>query len=140
MVIGPLIALAGFVVWWFRGWLFQAEKAGLKEQIGAIEQRLKLAADASGASERAKDELEKQFLAYKSEVAAKGKEASQRRCMLRLSKSPVAILTLGPAYQQRSRTLSLHNMGALRKLDAATLLQLKDLGKPSIGIDPTKKR
>ena len=65
--------ICGLVV---SGWLFQAEKAGLKEQIGAIEQRLKLAADASGASERAKDELEKQFLAYKSEVAAKGKEAS----------------------------------------------------------------
>jgi hypothetical protein len=50
--------------------------ATVKEQVAAVEQQLKLATDASAASERAKDELEKQFLAYKSEVAAKGRDAS----------------------------------------------------------------
>jgi hypothetical protein len=39
--------------------------AAVKEQVTAVEQQLKLAAAASGASERAKDELEKQFLDYK---------------------------------------------------------------------------
>ena len=43
--------------------------SGLKEQIATLEQRLKLAAEA-------KDELDKQFQAYKVEVADKGKNAS----------------------------------------------------------------
>jgi hypothetical protein len=76
-------APVGVAVWWFRGWMSQERLAVLreqiatvKEQVAAVEQQLKLATDASAASERAKDELEKQFLAYKSEVAAKGRDAS----------------------------------------------------------------
>ncbi len=47
--------------------------AGLKEQIGALEQRV---TDLTATSDRAKDELEKQFQNYKVEVAAKGSKAS----------------------------------------------------------------
>jgi hypothetical protein len=75
-IVGPPILIVGSIVWWFRGATFEREIAGLKEQIGAMEQRLKLNADALAASDRAKDELDKQFQTYKTEVAAKGKNAS----------------------------------------------------------------
>jgi hypothetical protein len=75
----PLFLLIVWVVWWFRGMsqerlaVLKEQIAAVKEQVTAVEQQLKLAVAASGASERAKDELEKQFLDYKSEVAAKGR-------------------------------------------------------------------
>jgi hypothetical protein len=86
-IMGPLLLIVGFVVWWFRGTMFEREVACLKEQvsvlektkngeISVLEQRMKLAADGLG---RAKDDLanlDKQFEAYKAEVAAKGKNAS----------------------------------------------------------------
>ena len=75
-VIGPLILIVGGVVWWFRGSMFEREIAGLKEQIAALEQRLKLATEQMAASVRATDELEKQIQLYKDEVFLEGKMAS----------------------------------------------------------------
>jgi hypothetical protein len=73
---GPLLLIVGSAVWWFRGGLFEAHVSALKEQIGAVEQRLQLAADLGAAAAKAKDELDTQFQAYKAEVAAKGSNAS----------------------------------------------------------------
>jgi hypothetical protein len=39
------IAVVGGVVWWFRGWMSEAEINGLKAEKSVLEQRLKLAAD-----------------------------------------------------------------------------------------------
>jgi hypothetical protein len=76
VIIGPLLLIVASAVWWVRGRLFEAQVSGLKEQIAAMEQRLKLAADASTLSQRAKEELDKQFQAYRADVAAKGSNAS----------------------------------------------------------------
>jgi hypothetical protein len=75
-VMAPLILVVGSIVWWFRGTMFEREIASLKEQIAAWDQRLKLATDLVAASDRAKDELDKQFQAYKADVAFKGSNAS----------------------------------------------------------------
>jgi hypothetical protein len=78
-VIGPLILIVGGAVWWFRGKMFETQIAGLKEQIAAMEQRLKLATDGLG---RAKDDLlslDKQFQAYKAEVMTEGSRASSAK-------------------------------------------------------------
>jgi hypothetical protein len=137
-------ATVGVAVWWFRGWMSQERLAVLKEQIAAVkeqvtavEQQLKLAAAASGASERAKDELEKQFLAYKSEVAAKGREASP-------AKVDAAIVKVASGNTDVRSSLSaairdLDGLGALRKLNPEELKALQDLGKPFINIDGTRK-
>jgi hypothetical protein len=75
-IVGPLIALAGFVGWWFRGRMSEAQIAGLNAQISALNERLTLAKELTAAAEKAKDELEKQFMDYNAEVAAKGRNAS----------------------------------------------------------------
>jgi hypothetical protein len=75
-IIGPLLLIVASAVWWFRGRLFEAHVYGLKEQIAAVEQRLKLATDLVAAADRARDELDRQFQAYKVDVAAKGSNAS----------------------------------------------------------------
>jgi|SRR5450631_3125589 hypothetical protein len=67
----PLIAGAVWVGWWLRGTKSEGKIAGLDERIAVFEDRLKLAAEQSASADRAKDEVEKQFQAYKAEVAAK---------------------------------------------------------------------
>ena len=107
-IMGPLLLIVGFVVWWFRGRLFEAQVSGLKEQvsvlekakngeISVLEQRLMLAADRL---DRAKDDLanlDKQFEAYKAEVAAKGKNASPEMVDVAMTqlKSENAIMAAG---------------------------------------------
>jgi len=59
MVTG--IAITAGVVWWFRGF-----------QIKIFEGRLKLATEKVDLADRAKNEVEKQFRAYKEEVASGG--------------------------------------------------------------------
>lgn len=129
LVIGPLIAIAGFAVWWFRGRLSEAQVSGLKEQIAAMEQRLKLAADASTASERAKDELDKQFQAYRAEVAAKGNNASPAKVEAAFEqlKREDAIIAAGLKAAQQA--LEFGQYGALKKLDYETLKKLERVGK-----------
>jgi hypothetical protein len=39
--MGPLILIVGWIVWWFRGTLFEREVAGLEGEKGVLEQRLK---------------------------------------------------------------------------------------------------
>jgi hypothetical protein len=58
MAVG--VAITTIVVWWFRGF-----------QIKIFERQLKLAADKVDLADRAKDEVERQFRAYKEEVASK---------------------------------------------------------------------
>jgi hypothetical protein len=132
----PLFLLIVWVVWWFRGMsqerlaVLKEQIAAVKEQVTAVEQQLKLAVAASGASERAKDELEKQFLDYKSEVAAKGREASP-------AKVDAAIVKVASGNTDVRSSLSaairdLDGLGALRKLNPEQLKALQDLGKPFI--------
>jgi len=55
------IAITAGIVWWFRGF-----------QIKIFEDRLKLAADKVELADRAKNEVETQFRAYKDEIATGG--------------------------------------------------------------------
>ena len=128
LVIGPLIAIAGFAGG-SGGDCLQAQVSGLKEQIAAMEQRLKLAADASTASERAKDELDKQFQAYRAEVAAKGNNASPAKVEAAFEqlKREDAIIAAGLKAAQQA--LEFGQYGALKKLDYETLKKLERVGK-----------
>ena len=75
-LVGPLIALAGFVGWWFRGRNSEAQIAGLNAQMAALNERLTLAKELAAASDKAKDELEKQLMTYRADVAATGDKVS----------------------------------------------------------------
>jgi hypothetical protein len=130
----------------------EAQVSGLKEQIAAIEQRLKLATEA-------KEELDRQFQAYKAEVAAKGSNASPAKveaALEQLTKEDVLIThalkvarqavearerhslpvglgyLVGTGYTTRlEATLrDLDGLGAVRKLDPETVDKIKDVGKP----------
>jgi hypothetical protein len=75
-IILPLIVVSLWVAWWFRGRTKEGEIAGLKAQMSVKDERLSFAVDGL---DRARDDLanlDKQFLAYKMEVAANGKNAS----------------------------------------------------------------
>jgi hypothetical protein len=66
LFIGAIIAtivLMVPIIWFVINW-------GYRRQIAVSEERLKLAAEKVELSDRAKDEVEKQFHAYKDEVAA----------------------------------------------------------------------
>jgi hypothetical protein len=137
LVIGPLIAVAGFVIWWFRGKLFEAQIAGLKEQIAVVEQRLKLAADAMPASDQAKRELQILFDGYKAEVASKGRNASPAKVDAAIVKVSDGDAAVKSGLQGAIESLHFGQYGALRKLDPETLKILQDLG-PAIKLDDRK--
>jgi ABC-type Na+ efflux pump permease subunit len=124
----PFIMLAGIMVvgvaaWWLSGKMSEAQVAGLKAEISAWDQRLKLAADLVAASDRAKDELEKQFQAYKEEVSIEGRNASS-------AKVDAAIVGVGKSNTEiRSKLVN-----ALTKLEADRRVA------PFITIDTTKTR
>jgi len=59
-IIFPLLAIVAIAVWWLRGW-----------QIKIFEARLQLADQRAAWAKEAKDEIERQFNAFKVEVAAK---------------------------------------------------------------------
>jgi hypothetical protein len=162
-------AIVSPAVWWFRGRLFDAQVSGLKEQVGglkeqiaAVEQRLKLASEASAASERSKEELDKQFQDYKADVAAKGSNASPAKvdaAFEQLTKvdgliSHALILAHQAVQEKEARSLpvgtgyavtteypngleatlrELGGLGALRKVDPETLDKIKNIGKPFVG-------
>jgi hypothetical protein len=82
-IILPFIVAGWLAGLWFRGRTTEGEIAGLKREISVHDReisvwelRLKLATDLVAAADRARDELDKQFQAYKAEVAAKGSNAS----------------------------------------------------------------
>jgi len=75
-VMLPLFVIVVVGVWWLRGRLFEAQLGGLKEQIAALEQRLKLATDLTAASDKAKDEVETQLQTLEVAIAGKADVAS----------------------------------------------------------------
>jgi hypothetical protein len=75
-IIGPLLMVVGVAVWWFSRKMFEAQIAGLKEQIAALKERLDLAADLTASAERDLEKLEKEFQDYKERVAVEGSKAS----------------------------------------------------------------
>jgi hypothetical protein len=56
--------------------MFEAQIAGLKEQIAAVEQRLRLAADKAGIAGQAQDELTKRIQILDTAIAAKADSAT----------------------------------------------------------------
>jgi septal ring factor EnvC (AmiA/AmiB activator) len=75
-ILGPSSLIVGLIVWWVRGAMFKREISSWKKEISAVEQRLKLAADALAKADRDTETLKKEFQAYKAEVAAQGSNAS----------------------------------------------------------------
>jgi hypothetical protein len=75
-IILPFIVASFGAAWWLRGNTKEGEIAGLKTQMDALREQLKLAADQTAASERDLEKLKKEFQAYKEEVALKGSKAS----------------------------------------------------------------
>src|SRR5205809_654557 len=72
----PLLAVVAVVAWWFRGKMSEGTIAGLRERIALFDDRLKFAADKGASANQAKDEVEKQFQAYKAEVARNAGQTS----------------------------------------------------------------
>jgi hypothetical protein len=135
-IILPLLVIVGSGVWWFRGWMSLERLAGLKEQVAAVkeqvaavEQQLKLAAAASGASERAKDELDKQFQAYKAEVASTGRNASPAKVEAAIVKVASGNTDVKSSLSAAIRDLEFAQYGALKNIDPETLKKLQDVGK-----------
>lgn len=145
-IILPFIVAGWLAAWWFRGRTSEGETAGLKEQIAGLkeqiatwDQRLKLATESVAAADRARDELDKQFQAYKAEVAAKGSNASPAKFAAAFEqlRREDAIMAAGIKAAQQALDAQ---YGAHRKLDPEILKELKDhLDEPTT-IDPTKKR
>jgi hypothetical protein len=68
-IMFPLIACAIWGAWWLRG-------AKSAERIAVFEDRLKFAAEKVESANKAKDEVEKQFQDYRTEVAAKAENGT----------------------------------------------------------------
>jgi predicted nucleic acid-binding Zn-ribbon protein len=134
--------IVGAAVWWFRGWMLRERVDRLKEQIAAgkeqiaavkeqvtvAEQQLKLATAAASASERALEELKKEFQVYKVQVAAKGKDASPAKVDAAIVKVADSNTNIGDRLVELYRDLD--GFGAYRKLDPETFEKIKDIGKP----------
>jgi hypothetical protein len=94
LILGPLILIIGLVFWWVRGAMFKRETASWKAEISAVEQKLKLAADALAKSDRDTEKLRKEFQAYKAEVAAQGSNVSPTKvdaAIARIAKGNTAL-------------------------------------------------
>jgi hypothetical protein len=94
LILGPSSLIIGLIVWWFRGTMFERKIASWKAEISAVEQRLKLAADALAQSDRDTEKLEKEFHAYKAEVSVEGSKASPTKvdaAILRVAKGNTAV-------------------------------------------------
>lgn len=102
-IIFPIITIVGIAVWWFRGTMLRSAISGLREQINVYDARLKLAAEQAISSDRAKDEVERQFQAYKTEVLAK---ADNDMLSTRIVKVEAAIRQLAVANSAVRSTLS----------------------------------
>jgi hypothetical protein len=152
-IILPFIVLGWVAAWWFRGRTTEGNIASLREQIATWDLRLKHATDLVAASDQAKEELDKQFQAYKAEVAIKGSNASPVKvdaALVQLNKDDALIthalkvarqaavetsarcsLPVGAGYPVDSSKYQalrdLDGLGAFRKLDAAKLEALRDL-------------
>jgi hypothetical protein len=83
----------------------ESQGSGLKEQIAAMEQRLKLGAEA-------KDELDKQFQAYKAEVAARGSNASPAKVEAAIIKVADSNTNIGSSLLKLHRWLEVDQDGA----------------------------
>jgi hypothetical protein len=93
-ILGPSSLIVGLIVWWVRGAMFKGEISSWKMEISAVEQRLKLAAGALAQSDRDTEKLEKEFQAYKAEVAAQGSNASPTKvdaAIARIAKGNTAL-------------------------------------------------
>jgi hypothetical protein len=75
-VMLPLFVIIVGGVWWLRGKLYDAQIAGLKEQMVAIEQRFKFFVEGLDRAKNDFVDLDKQFQIYKAAVEAKGRDAS----------------------------------------------------------------
>jgi hypothetical protein len=76
LILGPSSLIVGLIVWWIRGAMFKREISSWRLEVSAVEQRLKVAADALAQSDRDPEKLEKEFQAYKAEVSVAGSKAS----------------------------------------------------------------
>jgi|ERR1700722_1095171 hypothetical protein len=94
LILGPSSLIVGLIVWWIRGAMFKRESSSWTMEISAVEQRLKVAADALAQSDRDTEKLEKEFHAYKAEVSVAGSKASPTKvdaAIMRAAKGNTAV-------------------------------------------------
>jgi hypothetical protein len=140
LVMLPTIVGAWWLGWWLRGTRSAGKEAGLEGRISVLNERLTLAADQTVKSDRALEELKKEFQAYKANVAAEGSNASPAKMDAAIIKVADSNTTIGSSLFELYRNLDFGQHGALKKLDYETTKKPESLGKPFINIDPTKKR
>ena len=131
----PFIMLAGIMVvgaaaWWLSRKMFEAQIAGLKEQIAASEQRLKFADERVLSSERALEEVKKQVQDYKMEVATKGSDASSAKMDAAIEQLKRENALLAGDLEILQRELDYGDVGYYRTLER---------GGPGKGLEAMKK-
>jgi hypothetical protein len=107
------IIVVGWIIWWFLGKLSEAQIAGLKERIAVLEERVRLAVaqtaavnlviEKTAASDRAKDEAEKDLQNLKIAIAGKADKASLTTLTAKLD---TAMSQWGTANNEVSSSLS----------------------------------
>jgi hypothetical protein len=80
----PPIVLGGLIVWWFRGTTLKGTIGGLKEQIAALDQRLKLAIEQSTAFATAWVKLRKNSTLISREYSLRDEMLHPQRWMMQL--------------------------------------------------------
>jgi hypothetical protein len=70
IMIPPIAIAAGLIGWWLRGIKSDGAIAGLKAQINVYEDRLKFAAEKVATANEARDDVLRQFQAYRADVEA----------------------------------------------------------------------
>ena len=124
----PLLAVVALVAWWFRGKMSKATIDGQRERIALFDDRLKFAADKAASANQAKDEVEKQFQAYKAEVA---RNTGQTSLAARAAKVNAAIEELSAANNAVSSAIGV----ALDAAEAPLVLRVAQT-RPDKGRNP----
>jgi hypothetical protein len=96
-IMFPIIAIAVWVSWWLRGTTSKGEIAGLNGRVTVFEDRLRLAAEKAESADRAKNEVEKQFQAYKAEVGNGAPAATTAKVEAAIDKLATAINAVSDA-------------------------------------------
>jgi len=116
----PLLAVVAMVAWWVRGKMSEETIAGQRERIALFDDRLKFAADKAASANQAKEEVEKQFQAYKAEVAG---NAGQTSLAARAAKIDAAIEELSAANNAVSSAVGV----ALDAAEAPLVLRVAEI-------------
>jgi hypothetical protein len=111
--------------------MFEREIASLNAERSALNERLKLAADALASADRAKDELKRQFGLYKKKVSIEGRNASP-------VKVDAAIDDVAHGNDEMRSSL----LAALQQVESDALKQKENdaLHRVAVGVEETRRK